>query len=73
MKRIRYTQPVVGWVDSSFGDTLNDVKRKLEAIGVQKPSDRQASSVIAKMFEEIEFDIQRKNKKRRDKLEIVFK
>jgi hypothetical protein len=70
---MRYTQPVVGWVDSSFGDTLSKVKRKLIDVGVPHPSDRQASSVIAKVFSEIDFDIRRKNKKRIDKLEIHFK
>ena len=63
----------IGYVDNKFELTLEKIKEKLFALGIDNISDRQASRIVSDIFESLEFDITIKSKKRKDKIEINMK
>lgn len=63
----------IGYVDNKFELTLEKIKEKLFALGIDNISDRQASRIVSDIFESLEIDITIKSKKRKDKIEINMK
>ena len=62
----------IGRVDDSIRISFERIREQFKKLGIEGLSDRQVSKVMNEIFEELDFKIIRKVKKRKDKFEITL-